>query len=283
MSLNFSQWISRLGNEIALLEVNAFQTRSGEQTSIHAHLSQLHIAVFDRGSGTLTLNGVTSRLHPGDIYLICPGEIHQFKTDVKHPYHAFFLHLSWFGPIPPELPRHLLLPRQERPAFFRLCRTLAECCHRPATPETPLQQYSLLLRIFAEWLRIARETAAEPARSGLQTGLDRHLNPILHALQGPPFYYPGIDALAAKAGLSRHTLTTLFRKFTGFGIKQYYLANMMNYAEFMRRNGSYRTSEIARQCGYSSVQNFLLARKNFLRQHPAPAVPADFISRAGKV
>ena len=55
-----------------------------------------------------------------------------------------------------------------------------------------------------------------------------------------------------------------FRKQTGMTIKQYYLNNVINYARLLMRDSSIRTRDIARICGYSNLQNFLVAYKRWL-------------------
>ncbi len=280
--MNFQKWIARLGSEIELLEVNYFQTVGTEKMPVHTHPAQLHIACFERGKGLFSLNGVMRKIRPGDVYLVYPGEMHQFLPDAELPYRACFLHLSWYGALPTELPHHLLLPRNERRRFFNLCRELAETWHRPKRPESEFLLYSLLLRFFSELVRAAAEHQISEKSPELK-GLDRKLNPVLAALHGPPFFYPGIDALADKAGVSRRQLTKLFKLHTGCGIKQYFLNNVMRYAELMRQSGEYRTAEIARQCGYSTPQNFLLARKNYLQNHPRELnTPQVYIFRAAQ-
>jgi len=267
LKMNFQKWMARLGNEIELLEVNYFQTTGTEKMNIHTHPAQLHIACFERGKGLFSLNGILRKIRPGDVYLINPGEMHQFVPDPELPYRACFLHLSWYGVLPTELPHHLLLPRNERRRFFQLCRELAETWHHPKRPGGDFLLYSLLLRFFSELVRSAADHEISEKCPELK-GLDKQLNPVMAALHGPPFFYPGIDALAEKTAMSRRQLTKQFRLYTGCGIKQYFLSNVMRYAELMRQSGEYRTSEIARQCGYSTPQNYLLARKNYLKNHP---------------
>lgn len=266
--IDFQKWVSRLGSEIVLLEVNYFQTTGNEKMPLHAHPGQLHIACFERGSGIYLINGIVRKIHPGVIQIVYPGERHEFIPDRKRPYRACFLHLTWYGELPTNLPKELRLPRKERYSFFRLCQELDFSCHRGVIrPGGAFELYSLLLRFFGEIQRLGAQLAA-PDTPVSVCGLDKELNPVISALVGPPFAYPGIDALAEKVGMSRRRLTRLFRQHTGCGIKQYFLGNVMRYAEFMMQNGEYGSAEIARQCGYSTTQNFLLAFHNYRKKHP---------------
>ena len=265
--MDFQKWVSRLGSEIYLQEVNYFQTSGDERFPLHTHPGQLHIACFERGTGICSINGIARKIRPGMLLIVYPRESHVFIPDQKRPYRACFLHFTWYGALPGELPKEMLIPRTERRAFFRLCRDLDESCHSGLSlPGGIFFLYSHLLHFFGELLRLG----APMNVSGVlpERGLDKALNPVIKALFGPPFTYPGIDALAEKAGMSRRKLTRLFRQHTGCGIKQYFLANMMRYAEFMMQSGEYGSAQIARQCGYSTTQNFLLAFRNYRKNHP---------------
>ncbi|MBQ6473719.1 MAG: helix-turn-helix domain-containing protein [Victivallales bacterium] len=264
-------WLPKLGEEVIIQGVTYFQATPRGGTQMHIHLSRLHIVAFEKGGGTVVVNGVAYRIQPGDLFITYPGERHQFLPDGKRPYVAVFWHLLWYGKMPAELPRYLNLPKAERPSFFRLCRRAVKTWNAPESTETQLELYSLFLQMLADIWRIARATENKAQGLGF-AGVDKTLNIVLNELHGPPFLYPGIDCLAEKAGVSRRFLTQLFRSRIGCGIKQYFLQNMMRYATRMLATGEERLCDIARQCGYSSTQNFLHARRTYLaRQVREPA------------
>ena len=265
--MDFQKWVSRLGSEIILEEVNCFQAQPHEDTLLHIHPGQLHIACFERGTGQCIIKDVVRKIRPGMILIVRPGDRHEFIPDSKRPYRACFLHFTWYGELPGDLPEELLVPPEARSTFFRHCRELSESCHRGMElPGGEFFLYSRLLRFFGE----LQQWKGVEAVSGIpsERKLDKVLDPVLHALFGPPFNYPGIDALAEKVGISRRKLTRIFREHMGCGIKQYFLANVMRYANFMLENGEYGAAQLARQCGYSTTQNFLLAYRNYLKNHP---------------
>ena len=275
--MNFQRWINRLGSEIIPLAVNCFQATENQGTTEHAHPGQLHIACFEKGGGSCTVNGIDHKIHPGDIYVIFPGEMHRFIPRKDNPYKACFLHFSWFGSLPAELPPELKIPKGDRRRFFQLCQELSDTIRmEDGTAEKEFIFYSLLLRLWGELLRFARNCQLSKSLSRPSTGISRLLNPVIEKLHGPPFFYPGIDELAEQNNLSRRNLTKLFRQHTGCGIKQYDLANVMHYAKSVREKQSMTTAELARQCGYSTAQNFLLAYKKYFSTHSEE-------SNAGKV
>lgn len=256
-------WLPKLGEEVSIQGVAYFQASENSSTHLHIHLSRLHIVAFEKGSGTVILNGIAYRVQAGDVFIIYPGERHQFLPDARHPYVAVFWHLLWYGSMPAELPRYMNLPKAERSAFFRLNRSAVKVWNAPETLENQLTLYGYLLQVFANILRVSNATETKALSLGF-AGVDKTLNTVLNALYGPPFFYPGIDALAKKAGVSRRTLTKLFRQHTGCGIKQYYLQNMMRYVDRVLSTGEEHISDVAKMCGYSSPQNFLHARRDYL-------------------
>lgn len=267
--MDFQKWIVRLGSEIIPLEINCFQASADSGTDKHVHPGQLHIACFEKGGGTCLVNGVLHKIRPGDIYLVFPGEMHQFTPNPDHPYLACFLHFSWFGALPSDLPQKLRIPARERRRFFNLCRDLSESIrNRMERPGGEFFFHGQLLHFWGLLYSFSTDASGFHAGTRPTEGINRLLNPVIEKLHGPPFYYPGIDALAEENSLSRRQLTKLFKQYVGCSIKQYYLSNVMHYAHTIRRQRSLNTSELARRCGYSTAQNFLLAYKKYFSLHP---------------
>ena len=256
-----------MGTEIIPLEVNYFQA-ANECTPEHTHPGQLHVACFEKGSGWCMVNGIRHRIHSGDIYLILPGEMHQFYSEPDNPYLACFLHFSWFGVLPTEIPPVLKIPRPERRRFFSLCSRMADICHSGrGDVSNDFFFYGELLHFWGLLLQYAAANGSIGTQPRPKEGINRQLNLIVSKLHGPPFFYPGIDTLAEESGISRRQLTKIFRKSVGCGIKRYYLSNVMYYARRMREQRAIPIAELARQCGYSTAQNFLLAYKKFFSEH----------------
>ena len=264
--MDFLKWITRLGTEIIPLEINYFQAGASSGTNKHVHPGQLHIACFEKGGGSCLINGVLHKIRPGDICIVLPGEIHQFIIQPENPYLACFLHFSWFGELPSELPQKLKVPRRERRKFFNLCRKLStEISHGNDEPGKEFFFHGDLLHFWGLLFCYAKgEVSPGPPK----VGINKQLNPVIEKLHGPPFFYPGIDALAEESGLSRRSLTKMFKDNLGCSIKQYFLSNVMHYAHTIRQKRAMSTASLARQCGYSSAQNFLLAYKKYFSRNP---------------
>lgn len=234
-------------------------------TTRHIHWDQLHINCIEAGSGVCVVNGHAWRLRQGNVHIVLPGETHEYKVSRNKPYRSCFLHFRWTGPVPPELVRQLTVPARERREFFRILHALAEM-NGELTGGQELIRNGLLMQFLGMLVGYAASSGAAPFGREIPQG---ELYPVIRRLSGPPFEYPGLDVLAESAGMSRRKLTTLFRKITGVSIKQYYLKNVMRYAESMMQSGEFRVADIARQCGYSNCQNFLFSYRKYLKNHPA--------------
>lgn len=249
----FTDFAQRLGREIECTQVNRFQAAPEMNTTRHVHWDQLHINCIESGTGVCVVNGKAWRLRQGNVHIVLPGETHEYRVSRNKPYCSCFLHFRWTGPVPPKLVRQLTIPAGKRREFFRILHRLAEM-NGTLSIGMELIRNGLLMQLLGMLVGFAEASGEAPFGKEIAYG---ELYPVIRKLSGPPFEYPGLDVLAESAGMSRRKLTALFRKTTGRSIKQYYLQNVMAYADAMMRSGEFRTADIARQCGYSNCQNFL--------------------------
>jgi AraC-like DNA-binding protein len=263
--MNFQDFISRLGREIKLKEVNYLPARPGGGTNLHAHFNRVHITCVKSGCGICTVNEHSWKLTPGTVHVVVPGEMHAYSSDQHDPYKIYFLHFDWFGKMLDELPRRMIIPRNERKDFFLQVEKLSRLYSSSSTSISEFHKYGLILTIIGELIRFAETIAGESLDQNMPPGgTEKKLNIIMQALYGPPFTFPGIDDLSERSGMSRRTLINLFQEKNGMPIKQYYLRNVMNYAESIIAGGEIKVSDLALQCGFSNSQNFLFAYKRFL-------------------
>lgn len=261
--MEFRSFVSRLGSDIVLDRVSHYPAPSGITTVLHTHFNRLHLTCVKRGRGRCAVDGEEYLLSPGTVHLVLPGEIHLYQADEKRPYTIYFLHFDWYGEYP-ELPRRMKIPMSERRAFFARLHELARLYREPE-PISDYRRYGLTLLAMDDLLRFAASARERtPLAAGGFPGSDNaKLKCIMAALYGPPFHYPGLDLLAEKSGVSRRTLSDFFRRQVGMSIKQYYLNNVMLYAESMLESRRVKIREAARLCGYSNAQNFLHAYRRW--------------------
>jgi AraC-like DNA-binding protein len=269
--MEFRDFTSRFAKEIILDRVNFLPATPRLSTNLHSHFNLLHIACIKKGCGICRVKGKIWKLFPGAVQFVMPGEIHRYVADEKNPYHAYFLHLNWYGSIPDDLPRQLTIPSRERKRVYKILQELSELFSKPGR-NSELKIYGLFSIFLADVIRFSQEMKATPLRDYISgNSQDAKLNYVFEKLYGPPFEFPGIDELAEHCEISRRKFTALFRKLTGMSIKQYYLRNVMTYAGMMMESKELKITDIAAQCGYSNSQNFLHAYKTFSDRSDAPA------------
>lgn len=243
-------FVQLLGNSVKISRVTSFQGIPGERAAWHAHYNRLHLAFIESGRGEYEMRGRIWQLRANSVIMAMPGEFHEFRVDERYPYFAWFIYLDYLADPPDFLSRSMQADKK----VFRLLARLADACK---TPDNKLMQYGLLLEIFA-LLKNAEPAAGTAGRAGIEPAWA----PVFKALHGPPFNYPGIDALSEMRKVSRRNFTSWFHKVTGQTVKEYYLDKVMTYAEKMLCENMPQ-KELASRCGYSNVQNFMAAYRAY--------------------
>ncbi len=262
--MDYKNFISRFGNEIILVAANYLPATPDMTSHAHIHYNILHITYVWKGRGKCIMNDRSWSLVPGYLHTVLPGEFHEYRADCRRPYEIYFLHFVWYGPAPTTIPRYLKIPPKNRYRFRKQLHELSTLYRLPDAPEMEFRRYALLGLVFADILKFAawQENNVGTSFQPLN-GSDSEFTPVFELLYGPPFSYPGIDALAEVAGMERRTFTNWFRKTTGRSPKQYFLLNVMRYAKAMIASGEMKIKDLAIQCGYSNPQNFIAAWKKF--------------------
>ncbi len=115
----------------------------------------------------------------------------------------------------------------------------------------------------AEANRIARHLVLAPQRTGEQPQLiarpaitssaDQRVTDILEALRHDPDSVPGLDDLAARAGMSRRSFTRHVRARTGGSLGDWLRAVRLTRAQEMLAAGARGLDDIAARCGFADA------------------------------
>ena len=243
------EFIKNLGSSVRISRVSPVEGKPGERTGWHAHYNRLHLAFIESGRGEYEMNGRIWQLRAGTTIVTLPGEFHEFRVDERFPYSAWFIYLEWLADYPEFLPRCIQVSKK----VFTLLNKLAGEYKKNSDP---LLQYGLLLEILS--MMDNSENLTDSSRLGMEPAWA----PVFKALHGPPFNYPGIDALSEIRGVSRKSFTQWFRKVTGQSVKEYYLDKVMTYADKMLLENMPQ-KELAERCGFSNAQNFMKAWRDY--------------------
>ncbi len=183
----------------------------------HVH-DTLEAYVLLEGDVSFSVEGTVYPLHPGDILLSRPGEIHHciLRGPSVHRHMCF-----WFNPAPeflfagllhPTLPGHTCLSPQLRDRE-RLA-ALGQEWERASQAQDQAEELTLLL----ELLSILRRSS--PAVQG-ETPVPESLRAVMRQMEREYATIQNLDALAAQFFMSRSTLDRLFRAYLHITPRQY--------------------------------------------------------------
>jgi transcriptional regulator GlxA family with amidase domain len=91
----------------------------------------------------------------------------------------------------------------------------------------------------------------------------------------------GIDELAEAMGISRRHLERLFKRNLGCSPSRHYLDLRLQQARQLLQIGKRPMSDVARECGFVSLQHFFRCYRQYFGAHPREHVGASLLAIAG--
>jgi len=126
--------------------------------------------------------------------------------------------------------------------------------------------------------RVARHLVVAPQRAGAQPQLiarpaigssaDRRTTDILEALRADPIQTPTLDELAARAGMSRRSLTRHIRARTGGSLGEWLKRVRVGRAQELLAGGARGLDDVAARCGFPDAHALRAAFRSELGQTP---------------
>lgn len=254
----------RLRKGVRVVTVNIQEPVPGIDTNIHLHPNRLHIGYCESGMGFFHYGEEIHRFRPGFVYVLYPGIPHRFRATRKNPYCAYFVHVEVSGAVVRELPEIIpVLHRRHR--IESLIRRMYRTYRNASSSTRDLRVLGLLAELYAELMELAESTPGKNAQISRKTSTAKTpadaFKKMLEQFQMPPFKFPGIDALAAEAAMSRRSFTLLFRNMTGYAPYELFNRLRIQHAQELLASGELNVSEVAACCGYSIAQSFIRAYK----------------------
>lgn len=263
----------RLKRGVRVVSVNIQQPVSGIDTNVHLHPNMLHIGYCESGSGFIYCEDEVHRFRPGFIYMLYPGIAHRFRATRKTPYKAFFVHVEVSGAVIRELPEVIPLGHSQR-RIEQLIRRMRRD-HVGSRLETrDLRLVGLFAQLYAELIDMVSHASDGDSSPRRKATLPQHQTPaealkrMLDRFQTPPFRFPGIDALAEQAAMSRRSFTKLFRGMIGCAPYELFNRLRLQHAHELIASGELTVKEVASCCGYSTSQSFIRAYKSHFGDPP---------------
>jgi len=231
-----------------------------DQAGTHHHRHVLILALA--GSGGVCVDRHIHRLRPGRAVLILPHQLHHY-VDTQPPLRWLFVTFeaeaaAWTRLYNRQAAMH---PDQEG-LLLRLLRGFAEA--RPAGAERLALATALLLGELAD--RRLRPPGSGPTQpETARPDVLEQVNRILYRRLDRP---PGIRGLAAEIGISPSHLRNLVRRSLGLSLGRYVLRVRLNHARILLADRRLRVGEVARQCGFGSLQAFSRAYRRMHGRSP---------------
>jgi AraC-like DNA-binding protein len=258
----------------------------------HSH-ALYHIVYYTRAMGRIPLGDGRVEVAAGSMLMTGPGELHHFFPDARAPfeYLEITFRLERADGASLALPFHSMLgllaghrlaaARQPvscgaalRPRIHEGMRSfpgIGSADRREAEPS--FGAYTALASLFQTLLEgaVFRGEADHRIRPPEASPTDKARR-YLDACFGKP---PGLDRIAARAGLSPRQLQRVFKAETGGTITEYIAHLRTRRARQMLIESGLRVQEIADRLGYSSPYHFSAAFRRQTGQTPGEARRAE--------
>lgn len=224
----------------------------------HRHVVILALA----GSGGVCVDRHIHRLRPGRAVLILPHQLHHY-VDVEPPLRWLFLTFEADASAHTRLyNRQAALHPDQEGLLLRLLRSFAD--ERPVAAERLAMTASLLLGELAD--RRLRPPGSGPLQpEAARPDVLEQVNRILYQRLDRP---PGIRGLAAEIGISPSHLRNLVRRSLGLSLGRYVLRVRLNHARILLADRRLKVGEVARRCGFGSLQAFSRAYRRMHGRSP---------------
>lgn len=231
----------------------------------HYHLSCEMVFVCS-GAAEFIINGRKYLAEENCIVFISSYEQHEVRI-VKAPYHRYFamIQAAELERAYPNSPLPGIF--KNRPEGFCHCISLKEFGSEPDRIFKRLLEESNIQAPYAgqmvknllEQLLIWVYRACPDNFARLENGSSSRIREVQQYIEAHFSEDLRISDLAAKFYMNHCYLTHLFKKQVGYSPKQYILLNRLSYAQELLENTSLQVSQIAIQCGFGDVNNFIRA------------------------
>lgn len=241
--------------DIYLIQIGRRYCEPSSVIGAHAHSNWFELTLVTAGSGSVLTNGEARAVHPGDIYLSFPCDIHEIKADdndkLEYDYFSFFCE---DGEWKRALERIIDDYHAAQSRCFRDDRisvlvgyALSEFTARAEYSDRVLecifhQIIAYLIRDFSE-LRpeSANVSEAQVLCYQLMNFIDTHIYSI-----------GGSEDITEKFNYNYSYLSTLFKKTTGKKLSEYYRDRKLETARVLLSENKKKIYEIAQLLHYST-------------------------------
>ena len=221
------------------------------------------------GKGKFTIDGKTTELGVGDMFVLPKGKVTFYQADSEHPW--TYLWVGFSG----SKAENILSKTQLLDSYF--CHStlkskvldqivkLTQFRDQKLDDVTELQLISELYKLLAFLMEEFPSKTISKSDQLIQSYI-RKAKKIIHSRYGS---HLKVGDIADKLNLNRSYLYKIFKEETGYSIKDYIVQVRMEKSADLLTNTTFYISEVANAVGFSDALAFSKAFKKYFNQSPS--------------
>lgn len=221
------------------------------------------------GKGKFTIDGQTTELGVGDMFILPKGKVTFYQADKEHPW--TYLWVGFSG----SKAESILSKTQLLEQYF--CHStlkskvldqivkLTQFRDQKLDDVTELQLIAELYKLLAYLIEESPSKAISDGSILIQNYI-RQTKKIIHSQYGTSLK---VGEIANKLNLNRSYLYKIFKEETGYSIKDYIVQVRMEKSADLLTNTTFHISEVANAVGFTDGLTFSKAFKKYFNQSPS--------------
>jgi AraC-like DNA-binding protein len=249
-----SQWAKQLPFYVNRLGWRACEPGIGQKRAAGDYYGYELLYVL-RGGGYVRTKASPARLQPGDLFFIDLSAEHEFAADLEDPWEMIWI--SFDGTQAPLYFNMLyggtpVFAAKEHPEIGQLFQQTYELFNSHPI-DLDVRVCPLLLSLLTKLYTDTQHKTSVPSTSHMsQDQINKTIAYIENNFQAP---LP-LHELAQVAMLSPYHLCRVFKKQTGFTVKEYHLKCRLNQAKKLLAHTPFSITEIAGKVGFGDHSHF---------------------------
>lgn len=221
------------------------------------------------GKGKFTIDGQTTELGVGDMFILPKGKVTFYQADKEHPW--TYLWVGFSG----SKAESILSKTQLLEQYFRHSTLksrvldqivkLTQFRDQKLDDVTELQLIAELYKLLAYLIEESPSKAISDGSILIQNYI-RQTKKIIHSQYGTSLK---VGEIADKLNLNRSYLYKIFKEETGYSIKDYIVQVRMEKSADLLTNTTFHISEVANAVGFTDGLAFSKAFKKYFNQSPS--------------
>jgi AraC-like DNA-binding protein len=222
-----------------------------------------------KGSGHIIWDETRYELCAGDLFFIDLRQQHRYVASENDPWEAIWVHFGgthakmYYDMLDNKCPVYRLEPTNIEPYFYKLAQLYKEL---PAGFE--LSACATLNMILTEIVISDSQTpfahTSAATRMNYMEAINKAVVYMKHSLQAPLT----LELIAAQANLSPFYFSRLFKRTTGFSVKEFLNKQRLTKAKYLLANTRLSVTEISGRAGFADPGHFATVFKRYEKLTP---------------